>query len=331
MLNVIVIGLGPIGLAAAKAVMKDPGMNLSGLVDLDPSKVGKTLKDLLPDAPAGGVSVVKSIDDVKQIDVAIVGTTSYFADMAPILRALMARKAHVVSSCEEMLWPWYRNEKLANEIDAEAKKAGVALLGTGVNPGFVLDYLPLVLSSMVLEVKGVKAVRRVDATKRRKPLQQKVGATMTVEHFNGLKAEGKIGHKGMAESVVMLAAGLGRKIPAGAVIETLEPVVAKQPIDSMLGTIQPGQVAGMNNVGKWSGQGLSIELDLTMSCGLDATGDAVHIDGPVPLELHIPGSTPGDSATVSALVNCARILPKAPAGMRTMLDVGHLAAARAAE
>jgi 4-hydroxy-tetrahydrodipicolinate reductase len=329
MLNVTVIGLGPIGLAAAAAVQRDPQMTLSGLVDLDPAKVGRSLRDLLPTADAPGPVVSRSIDEVKQIDVAIVGTTSYFADMAPILRALMARKAHVVSSCEEMLWPWYRNADLGKQIDAEAARAGVALLGTGVNPGFVLDYLPLVLSSMVLEVTSVKAVRRVDATKRRKPLQQKVGATMTVEHFNALKRDNKIGHKGMAESVVMLAAGLGRTVNPGEVIETLEPVVADRPIDSMLGTIQQGQVAGMNNVGKWKGQGLSIELDLTMSCGLDNTGDSVHLNGPVPLELHIPGSTPGDSATVASLVNGARVLPLAKPGLRTMLDLGRIAAARA--
>jgi 4-hydroxy-tetrahydrodipicolinate reductase len=330
MLNVIVIGLGPIGLAAAHAVQKDPGMELSGLVDLDPQKQGKTLHELFQAAEKGGVKCVGSLKDVQKVDVAIVGTTSYFADMKPLLDELIARKAHVVSSCEEMLWPWYRNDLLAKEVDLAAQRAGVALLGTGVNPGFVLDYLPLVLSSMVTEVKGVKAVRRVDATKRRRPLQQKVGATMTVDHFNALKREGKIGHKGMAESVVMLAAGLGAKVGNGEVIETLEPVVAKTPIESMLGTIQPGQVAGMNNVGKWQGQGLSIELDLTMSCGLDNTGDTVYLTGPVPLQLTIPGSTPGDSATVAALVNCARILPLAKPGLRTMLDVGRLASARVA-
>lgn len=327
-MNIIVIGLGPIGLSVAAAVQRDPGMNLAGLVDLDPTKVGKTLKQLHDPAAPGGPSVVRTLDELPSFDLAIVGTTSYFADVAPLLRELIARKAHVVSSCEEMLWPWYRNPALADEIDVLAKESGVALLGTGVNPGFVLDSLPLVLSSMVLEVKSVRAVRRLDARKRRRPLQQKVGATMTVQHFNALKAEGKIGHKGMAESVAMVAAGLGVTIKPGSVEELLEPVVADRDIDSMLGTIRPGQVAGMHNVGKWSDGTLSIELDLTMSCGVTDSGDHVYLDGPVPLELHIPGSTPGDSATVAALVNSARILPKATPGLRTMLDVGRIAAAR---
>ncbi|MEM7806959.1 MAG: dihydrodipicolinate reductase [Planctomycetota bacterium] len=317
-LQVSVVGLGPIGLAAAKAVVADPQMTLAGLVDVSPDLVGSSPVD-------GGPKVTETL---QAADVAIVCTTSDFDKMEPLLRAAARQKTHVVSSCEEMLWPTYRHADLAKELNAVATEAGVAFLGTGVNPGFVLDTLPVVLSSMVLEVSAVRARRRVDAGTRRKPLQAKVGATMTVEAFDERRRANTIGHRGMAESVALVASGLGRTVEAGSVEETLEPVVAKAATPSALGEIAPGQVAGIHNVGRWRGDGLDVELDLIMSVGWDDPHDAVELDGPVPLRMKLDGGTPGDSATVAALVNAARVLPHINPGIRTMLDLGHQPAAR---
>ncbi len=200
-------------------------------------------------------------------------------------------------------------------------RAGVALLGTGVNPGFVMDFLPVVLSSMVTRVSSVKVGRYVDASTRRQPLQAKVGATMTVEHFNGLAREGKIGHMGIAESVAMMAHGLGREVRKGDVKVTLDPVVAESEIPSRLGTIKPGQVCGMRNTATWNGDGLAIELELIMALGTKEPHDVIEIDGPVPLKLTVNGGTPGDSATVASLVNFVRVLPTCTPGLKTMLDV----------
>ncbi|MDB5320911.1 MAG: dihydrodipicolinate reductase [Phycisphaerales bacterium] len=319
MLRVVVVGLGPIGIGAARAVLADPGMELVGLVDIDPSKVGKNVTEL-----EGGPVVSKSLKEgaAGGADVAIVTTTSKLDRMAPTLREALALGLHVVSSCEEMAWPKYRHPELAGQLDAEAKRAGKALLGTGVNPGFVMDLLPVVLSSMVLTASRVRVLRQLDASTRRRPLQQKVGATMTREQFAGLKAKNEIGHQGLAESVAMIAAALGREAKGGSIEVTLDPVMAERDIPSAMGVIKPGQVCGMHNVGRWSDAALSIELDLTMAVGLNGSKDAVEIDGPVPLKLEIPGGTPGDTATVAALVNCARALPRARAGLLTMLDVG---------
>jgi 4-hydroxy-tetrahydrodipicolinate reductase len=319
MLRIVVVGLGPIGIGAAKAVLADPGMKLVGLVDIDPAKVGKPVPEL-----EGGPAVTRSLKEgaAAGADVAIVTTTSKLDRMAPTLREALAVGLHVVSSCEEMSWPKYRHADLADDLDTEAKRAGKALLGTGVNPGFVMDFLPVVLSSMVLTTNRVRAIRRVDASTRRRPLQQKVGATMAREQFEGLKAKNEIGHQGIAESVAMIAAGLGRDAKPGSVDVTLEPVIADREIPSALGTIKPGQVCGMKNVAKWSDASLSIELDLIMAVGFSESKDVVEISGPVPLKLEIVGGTPGDTATIAALVNCARGLPRARPGLLTMLDLG---------
>ena len=317
MVRVVVVGLGPIGIAAARAVSVDPQMTLVGLVDIDPAKVGRRVEEI-PSGPA----VVGSMREAGGADVAIVTTTSKLDRMAATLREGMGLGMHVVSSCEEMSWPWYRHGGLAKELDGEAKRAGRGLLGTGVNPGFVMDLLPVVLSSMVLKVERVRAVRRVDASTRRRPLQQKVGATMTREEFLALKARGEIGHQGLAESVALVAAGLGRDARPGSVEVTLEPVMAERRIESALGAIEPGRVCGMHNAGRWADSSLSIELDLTMAVGLEGPRDVVEIGGPVPLKLEISGGTPGDTATVAALVNCARGVARGGrSGMLTMLDM----------
>ena len=144
---------------------------------------------------------------------------------------------------------------------------------------------------------------------------------MTPDHFRGLAREGKIGHMGIGESVAMIAAALSREAKPSAVKITLDPVIADHELDSALGKIHPGMVCGMRNTAKWTGKGLTIELDLTMAIGAQDPQDRVELTGPVPLTLIIPGSTPGDSATVASLINCARLLPQVTPGLKTMLDM----------
>ncbi|MCX5660046.1 MAG: dihydrodipicolinate reductase [Planctomycetota bacterium] len=332
MLRVIVVGLGPIGQACAKAIRVERDMSLVGLVDLDPSKQGKTLDELMatpgepvPADPSGKPSPRVTNDlplsAVDGADVAVVTTSSRLDVIAPTLRVLLDHGMAVVSSCEQMSWPWYRHAALADELDAHARAAGRALLATGVNPGFVMDTLAVALSCMVRRVRAVRCERRVEAGLRRQPLQAKIGATMTAAQFNELAAAGKIGHEGLPESVALIAAGLGRRAEPGSVKITLEPVLAEAPTPSALGLIQPGRVSGMRNTGHWSGDGLTIDLDLTMAVGLSDPKDVITLDGPVQLRLKIPGGTPGDSATVATLLNHIHVVHEAKAGLRTMLDV----------
>lgn len=340
MQRVIVVGLGPIGVAVARAVRAQRDVRLVGLVDNDPGKHGKLLDDLIStpttgQEPAGpdqitSLRVVTTIDEALAAaggaggaDVAAVTTTSRFDAMAGTVRQCLGHGLHVVSTCEQMSWPRYRHAELADALDAEAAAAGVTLLGTGVNPGFVMDTLAVVLAGMVRRVTKVRCVRRVDASVRRGPLQQKIGATMSVERFKSLAAEGKMGHQGLAESVAMLAAGLGHCVEPGGVSETLEPVTTDQPRPSALGLIEPGRVAGIHNVATWTSPsgGLTIELDLSMVVGLPDPFDKVRIEGPVSLMMKIPGSIPGDSATVASVINQIPNLPRVRPGLRTMLDM----------
>ena len=340
MLRVIVVGLGPIGVACARAIGVEHDMRLVGLVDSDPAKLGRSLDELndpheFPTAAEGAVESEygNNVEDGLRVagtvsaaaiggaDLAILTTASRFERCVPAIAELLGLKLHVVSSCEEMAWPWYAAADPARQIDAQAQRAGRVALGTGVNPGFILDYLPVVLSSMVRRVKSVRCIRRVDASLRRLPLQAKIGGGLTPQEFESLARAGKIGHMGLAESAAMLASGLGHQAAPGSVRLGLEPVLADRPIQSALGLIEPGRVCGAHSTAAWANDQLSIELDLTMALGLPEPRDVIELRGPVPLRLKISGGIPGDSATVAGLLNCARAVGTLAPGLRTMLDL----------
>lgn len=238
MFKVLVVGLGPIGVSCAQAVQAESDWELAGLIDADPAKIGLTLADwddghaakTGPPGPTVTNSIAKAIAG-SGADVALVTTTSHFDQVAHTISSLIEQKIPTVSTCEQMAWPWYRHPELAKRIHDQAFQAGVAVLGTGINPGFVMDTLAVCLSSMVRQVQTVRCVRRVDVGRRRQPLQAKVGATMTPQCFRSLAREGKVGHVGLAESVAMIAAGLGRCAAPGSVQVTLEPKLADRPIN----------------------------------------------------------------------------------------------------
>src|SRR5205823_12633279 len=187
-------------------------------------------------------------------------TGSFLSDVMPQLRGIVAARAAVVSTCEELSYPWTRQPDLAREIDDLARAMGVAVLGTGINPGFVMDLLPLVLSAVTDRVRAVRVTRVVDAAERRGPLQRKIGAGITPDEFERRAAGGRMGHVGLAESLSMVAAGLGWDLEACE--DTLEPVLASVAVETPHTRVGPGQVAGIHPIARArAAQGQSIALE----------------------------------------------------------------------
>src|SRR5260370_38033203 len=86
-----------------------------------------------------------------------------------------------------------------------AKKAKVALLATGVNPGFGMDALPIMMTAVCERVDRVVVNRVQDARIRRLPFQQKIGAGLTTEQFQKKADDGSVRHVGLTESIAMIA------------------------------------------------------------------------------------------------------------------------------
>jgi 4-hydroxy-tetrahydrodipicolinate reductase len=321
-IRTVVVGLGPIGLAAARFALERPSLDLVAAVDLDPARQGRDLGELL-DWPPAGLLVEPDAEAAlarHQPDVAILCTASQLPPMMPLLLACARAGVDVVSSCEELLLPDLRHPDLAAELDAAARAGGATILGTGVNPGFVLDFLPVAASGVCREVRSVRARRVVDAATRRLPLQRKVGAGITGEEFAARAAAGTIGHVGIRESAALVARALGWGPEA--VEEDLEPVIADRRMETEHLVVEAGRVAGIRNRARALASDLVVvELDLAMYVGAPDPGDEIDLDADPPVSLRLQGGVPGDRATAAILVNSVRQVAAAPPGVTTVVDL----------
>ncbi len=321
-LRVVQFGLGPIGQAAARLVLEKPGMELVGAIDIAEPLVGKDVGELLGLPPCGVVVNPDAVATLAsaQPDVVIHTTSSFLNRVEDQLTTCIEAGAHVVSSTEELFYPYYRDPEFCRRIDRAAKEKGVVVVGTGVNPGFSMDVLPLTLTGICTHVRHVRALRIVDASLRRGPLQRKIGAGLEKAEFEKLVAENRLGHIGLLESLLAVADGLGWK--PDTIDEKVEPVLAETPIETKFVSVQPGRVAGIRHTCVASLQQKPIiELELQMYVGAKQPQDSVFIDGDPPINMKIDGGIFGDTATVAALTNTAGRVMGQPPGLRTMLDL----------
>ena len=322
-IRVVQYGVGPIGAAIVRLMREKQALEIIWAIDTDPAKAGQDLGELVdaPDAP-WGIPVSDESGKVlaQKADVVIHCTSSYLKDVMDQLLECIEAGSCIVSTCEELAYPHRKSPELAAKLDAEAKDWGVALVGTGVNPGLVMDKLVLTLATVSQRVETAKAIRIVDASKRRLPLQKKVGAGMTVEEFKRQVAAGIIKHHGLPESVAMIADGLGFSIDD--ITETIEPKVAQERVQTEFLEVLPGQVAGVHQIARGIGAGKEkIYLELQMYVGAKESSDTVELTGQPNIRLTIPGGTHGDIATASVVVNCIPSILAAPAGLRTARDL----------
>lgn len=321
--RVVSFGLGPIGLAAARLALQKSTVQLVGAIDIDPAKIGKDLGDLLQLGRQTGILVEADAQQALarlQPDV-LLHCTSSFMPMVKDQLLLAARcGVDVVSSTEELLVPEFQHPAVAKEIDAAAKAAGVSILGTGVNPGYAMDFLAIVASAVTFDVQSVKCTRVVDAGTRRLPLQKKVGAGLTKAEFQQQMATGKFGHIGMRESVALLARALDFKVTR--IDQTVEPVFAAEDLKTPFLVVKEGQVAGIRNHGYgYIGKRPVLHLDLSMYVGAPDPRDEVVLESTPPIHLKFLGGIAGDQATAAILVNNLHGIVDAPPGLRTVLDV----------
>lgn len=317
--RVALYGIGAIGIAVARAALGRRSLEVVGALDRDPHKVGRDLGELVGGG-ATGIVVADRLDALAGAQVVVHTTGSSFKAVYPQLVEIAEAGANVVSSCEELSFPSLQNPDLSGELNDLATRKQVTAFGTGVNPGFVMDALPVVVSGVVSDVRRVAVTRVVDATTRRGPLQKKIGSGMTPEAFEALARQGKVGHVGLVESVALIAHCLGW--PLEAVAETLEPLVTQEAIRTEHVQVEAGQVAGLHQTaaGLLGGQKV-IEMDLTMRLNAPNARDEILVEGTPPVRLIIPGGTAGDPATVAALLNAVPRVLDAPPGLLTAREL----------
>lgn len=316
---VVVMGLGHIGREICRAALASEEVELLGVVDHAPGLSGTSLGELLGMSSSLRVSTTLKDAEAPKGAVLLHATGSRLeAVLEELLQAV--RQGHaVVSTCEELAFPFLRHPELAERLDRAAMRAGVSVVGTGVNPGFVFDRLVATLGQTVGTVRHVKATRSVDAGTRRESFQRKVGAGLTEEAFQELAEKDAVGHTGLVESAALCALGLG--LDCDDFEEELVPLLAEEDFRGSPIPVRKGQVAGVQQtaVGLEDGQE-RVRLELTLAVGAEAV-DRLVLDADTRLTVEIPGGIPGDSATAHLVVHAAPRLTAASSGLLTVLDL----------
>ncbi len=296
-------GIGPIGLGIAGLVL-DRGYRVVAAFDIDPEKVGCDLGTLLDRAPLG-TAVTNNVAAALATGPRVVfhSTQSHLVQVTPQLLTIIEAGVSVISTCEELAFPWYHHAADAHRIDDAAKARGVTVVGLGVNPGFVMDLLPIVMTAPCREIRAIHVTRVVDAGLRRLPLQRKVGAGMTRAEFEDGVAAGRIGHVGLKESVAMIADALGWTLEA--IDERIEPVLDGSNTVRGLHQVATGLCGGRP----------AVMLDLTMAVAAPSPRDAVTIEGDPPITMTVAGGIHGDVATCALAVNALPRVLAAPPGL----------------
>ena len=318
---VVVVGLGVIGQHIARAAHASEELELIGAVDVNPRLVGKKLSDVaqVPLPLKVAKSLAEAVGKAKGV-VVLHSTSSRLEQVMDQLLEAINLKCSVVSTCEELSFPYLKYPEMAERLDLAAQKAGVSVVGTGVNPGFVLDRLVATVAQVSGTVRHLSAVRVVDARTRREALQRKVGAGMTEDEFHDLAEKDQIGHVGLVESAALAALGAG--LDCDDFEEELVPVLAEEDITGGAFVVKKGKVAGMNQVAVGLSEGQEkVRLELTIAVGADNPGDHIIVDGDVRVELTIKDGIAGDAATANLVVNAAPRISAAEPGLLTVLEL----------
>jgi 2,4-diaminopentanoate dehydrogenase len=322
-IKVMHFGLGPIGAAIVKQVAQRPGFKIVGGIDIDPAKVGRDLGDVVGLPKRLGVKVsgdaAKALKSAKP-DVVMLCTASSIKKVMPQIEAIAKSRTPIVSTTEELSYPGYTHIRQAKQIHAWAKKAKIAILGTGVNPGFAMDALPIALTAVCERVDRVSVNRIQDARIRRLPFQQKIGAGLTTEQFQKKVDDGSVRHVGLTESIAMIADALGWTLDR--ITDDIQPKLAKVTVSSEFLAVDPGYCCGIiqDGVGYRKGEPV-IKLHMEAFLGSPETYDSVEIQGSPNLSMKIAGGIHGDIATASIAVNSIPKVLQAPPGLHTMRDL----------
>jgi hypothetical protein len=323
-IRVALYGVGAIGTLIAKFLLEKQGMEIVGAVDIAKDKVGKDLGEVAGIGKKLGIKVSDDVDAVlstANADITIHATSSYLKDTYPQIASIVKHGVDVVSTCEELVYPYLTEPKLARKLDELAKKHNVTVLGTGINPGFLMDTLVITLTAPCQKVEKVQASRVINAATRRVPFQKKIGAGLTVEEFQDkIKKREITGHVGLEQSIAMIADALAWKLDR-IVAEPVEPVITEKPVDNSTIKVQAGRVAGLRQRAKGILKNREvITLDFQAYMGAEEY-DAITIEGVPTIKQRIQPCIHGDIGTVAMVVNSIPKVIVAPAGLLMMKDV----------
>ncbi len=324
-IKAISYGVGVVGGYIAKFLLEKEGIEIVGAIDVAKDKVGKDLGEVLGLERNIGVKISDDLDSAlskSTADIAIHATSSFLKDTYPQIASILEQGVNVISTCEELSYPYVSEPKLAEKLDVIAKKHQVTVLGTGINPGFLMDTLVITLTAPCERIDKIEVIRIMNAATRRLPFQKKIGAGLTAEEFQQKIQKKQItGHVGLEQSIAMIASALAWKLD-DIIIESVEPVIAKKLVESKDIRVDAGKVAGLRQKAKGIMKNReTIVLDFQAYIGAEEEYDAIRIKGVPNIGQIIQPCVHGDIGTVAMIVNAIPKVINAPPGLLTMKDL----------
>ncbi|MBS3794911.1 MAG: dihydrodipicolinate reductase [Candidatus Thorarchaeota archaeon] len=327
--KVLQIGLGAIGQPIAFEMLARDNLKLVGVVDINPEYRGKTVADVLSNDVGKRVPIFSNLRESLErtsahpADIAVIATSSHLEQVMKSILTCLDVGLHVVSICEELSFPYRRYPKLAKKIDAEADEVGRSVLGTGINPGFLMDLLPLMLTGPCIRFNTMRITRVIDSSTRRTSFQEKVGTGMKTDEFEKAIEEGEItGHVGLLESIYMIDDIL--KLSLDEIKERPpEAVIAEGVVETPIGSVEKGDVVGLRSVGVGLRKDQEIvKLEFVAHAGASPEYDEILIDGHPEITQRIEGGVMGDHGTVGMVLNAIPLVIRAAPGLVRMADLG---------
>jgi 4-hydroxy-tetrahydrodipicolinate reductase len=321
----VLYGVGAVGSLIAKHLLEKEELKVVGAIDISKDKVGRDLGTVIGLGTRIGLAVSNDVDAVlseTKPHIVVHTTSSHFKTVLPQLTTIVKHGINIVSTCEELSYPYRAEPRLAKQLDTLAKKAQATVLGTGINPGFLMDTLVIGLTAVCQKIEKIRAVRVMDAATRRVPFQRKIGAGLSVAAFREAMEQGRItGHVGLEQSIAMVGAALAWTLEK-IVVDQVEPVVAEKPVRSEAVEVKAEHVAGLRQVARgYRSARAVITLDFQAYIGAKETYDAIQIDGIPPVNQKITPCVHGDQGTVAMAVNSIPKVIRAQPGLITMKDL----------
>lgn len=328
--KVVIWGFGAMGSGMARMLLKKKGVEIVGVCDLDPNKVGKSIYEILDIDRAGRPEVIinDKIEEVlteKCCDICLCATDSFTKNAFPKLKYAIEQKVNVISTAEEMAYPYAQSPELARELDKIARENGVTVLGTGINPGLIMDLLVVCLTGCMIDVEHIEAKRVNSLSPFGPAVMEEQGVGLTVEDFEKGVADGTLaGHVGFPESIQMIANAIGWKVER--IEQQMKPIVTSVDRKSPYGFAKAGDVAGVNMTGQGYVNG-EVKIDMIHPQQIEPemegtyTGDYITIKGTPEVNMSIKPEVEGGLGTIAMCVNMIPHVINAEPGLKTMIDL----------
>ena len=327
--KVAIWGFGAMGSGMAKMLLTKKGIDIVGVCDLHPERVGKSIFAVLGVEKADRPEVIinSDIDEVlnTNCDICLCATDSFTKKVFPKLKLIMEKKINVICTAEEMAYPQAQNPELAKEIDRIANENGVSVLGTGINPGLIMDLLAVCLTGCMTDVEYVQAKRVNSLSPFGPAVMEEQGVGITQEEFKQGVESGKLaGHVGFSESIMMIGDAIGWKVDK--LEQQMKPIVTSVDRKSPYGFAKAGNIAGVNMTGQGYVDG-KVKIDMIHPQQIEPemegtqTGDYITIKGTPEVNMAIKPEVDGGLGTIAMCVNMIPHVINADAGLKTMIDL----------